>query len=331
MSQDRMPVGIKAIEYYLPTRKEVGADLVHENPDWRIADIEKKTGVKTRFISAPEETAVDMAEQAANKLFSGNVRRHEIDFLIFVTQSPDYLVPTSACILQHRLALSPSCMAFDINLGCSGFIYGLAIAGSLIQSGLAQQGLLLCGDTYTKFIGATDRTCRPLFSDAAVATLIQKTDRALLGPFELGTDGSGSHDLIVTGSALRNADAQHVAQRSLFMNGSKVYIFTLDAVPKCVNALLTKAHMQIKDIDLFVFHQASKLVMDAIIRRLSLPEEKVYCNYARIGNTVSASIPIALNDAAREGRLHVGDRVMLVGFGVGYSWGGCIIEWNNIL
>jgi 3-oxoacyl-[acyl-carrier-protein] synthase-3 len=322
-----MRASINVIEYYLPPKIEDSSILKNDNPDWSIEDIEKKTGVKTRHVADTEQTATDMAELAAEKLFASGVNREDIDLLILVTQSPDYNLPTSACILQDRLGIPKSSAAFDVNQGCSGFIYGLAIGASLIDSGVARKGLLVCSDTYTKYIDKSDRSCRPLFSDGAAATILAPSDRNTIGPFEMGTDGSGFANLIVPCSGARLVDTK-AREGTLFMDGPRVFMFTMEAVPKCVNSLLDKSGKIISDIDLFVFHQASKLVMDSIIRRLKLPEEKVFVNYHHIGNTVSASIPIALKDAVAQNLLTAGDLVMLVGFGVGYSWGGCLVYWD---
>lgn len=320
-----MKVEIKAIEYYLPKKSEDGEALKKDNPDWPVEAIEEKTGIKARRISKFDETATDMAVLAAQKLFSSGVKSEDIDFLILVTQSPDYVLPTSACIVQDRLGLKKSCMAFDVNLGCSGFIYGLAIAGALSGAGLGEKGLLICSETYTKYIDKSDRTCRPLFGDGASATLLAASTLNNLGPFEMGTDGAGAFNLIVPSSGARLSKKK----RKLFMNGAELFMFTMDTVPKCVTALLNKAGKKLREVDLFIFHPASKVVMDNIIRRLELPEEKVFVNNQYIGNTVSASIPIALKDAIDQKRVKNGDQLMLVGFGVGYSWGGCLIRWGG--
>jgi 3-oxoacyl-[acyl-carrier-protein] synthase-3 len=320
-----MHVCIKGIEYFLPSKIEKNSDLQSDNPDWRIHDIEQKTGVKKRRIAAEQQTATDLAEQACQKLINSGLNVKDIDFIILVTQSPDYALPTSACILQDRLELD-SCIAFDINLGCSGFVYGLAVSSSLISSGLAKQGILVCSDTYTKYIDKHDRTCRPLFSDAAAAAHISISKTNSIGPFELGTDGSGFDKLIVPLSGSR-VDSGKGLKNTLYMNGADVFMFTMNMVPKAINSLLSKSNKKIDDIDLFVFHQASKLVIDSIIRRLDLPEEKVFMNFENIGNTVSSTIPIALSDAIQQGKINTGDLIMLVGFGVGYSWGGCLIQW----
>ncbi len=323
-----MKMAINAVEYYLPADSENGRSLQSDNSEWCIEEIEEKTGIVTRYISAPGQTATDMAVLAAEKLLCTKANADDIDFLIFVTQSPDYALPTSACVLHDRLSLKLSCMSFDVNLGCSGYIYGLAIAGGLMEAGLARQGLLICSDTYSKYINKHDRSCRPLFSDAAAATHLVYDERDPLISFELGTDGSGFESLIVkVGGARHTQDPEQ--EKQLYMHGSNVFLFTLHRVPLCVQALLNKSGKDIDDIDLFIFHQASKLVIDSIVDRLGLPEKKVFTNYRDIGNTVSATIPIALNNAVAAGRLRAGDEVMLVGFGVGYSWGGCIIRWES--
>ncbi len=320
-----MKMSIRAIEYYLPPSRETGASLLEDNPDWTMSEIEEKTGIKNRYLAGPGQTATDMAEIAAGRLLETTVQTADIDFLILVTQSPDYPLPGSAGILHNRLNLDTRCMSFDVNLGCSGYIYGLAIAGGLISTGLAKQGLLICSETYSKYVDRHDRSCRPLFSDGAAATLLSQTERDLVGPFELGADGAGVNNLIVAGGGARNPNGQ----KTLHMKGADVFMFTMDKVPSCVRALLEKSGKRTDDIDLFIFHQASKLVIDNIVRHLDLPRHKVFTNYEDIGNTVSPTIPIALKDAQDQGRLKSGDQVMLIGFGVGYSWGACIVQWEE--
>lgn len=293
-----------------------------DNPDWLIDKIEEKTGIKQRFI-ASEESVVDMAEYAVKKLIKKNVDINEIDLIIFVTQTPAYPLPTSACVLHERLGLKQNCSAFDINLGCSGYVYALAQASSLIETGLAKTGLIICSEMYSKYIDKNDRICRPIFSDAAAVTLIESSHNYHgVGPFELGTCGAGFRYLIVD----KNENSNH---GKLFMDGRKVFMFTMDTVPKCVRSLLLKAEMTLNDIDLFIFHQASKVVIDNIIRRLDIPKNKTFINYQNVGNTVSASVPIALKHAIDDGRIHDGSIIMLVGFGVGLSYGGCIVRWKD--
>jgi len=214
-------------------------------------------------------------------------------------------------------------MAFDINLGCSGFIYALSIIGGLISAGVARNALLICADTYSKYIDKNDRTCRPIFSDGAAAIWLSQSDEESIGPFDFGTDGAGFEDLIVK----KNLSNNQAITDKLFMNGSEVFLFTMDAVPSSVNKLLIKAGISLNDIDFFVFHQASKLVIDNLIRKLEINPDKVFINYENIGNTVSASIPIALSDMHKNKKLKKGNLVMLVGFGVGLSWGSTLIRW----
>lgn len=322
-------VCIEAIAYRLGSRAETGADLARDNPAWNMGEIEAKTGVKTRHLAAKGETAADIAATAARDLWARGVDPARIGALIFVTQSPDHLLPTTACLLQERLGLPKTCIAFDINQGCSGFVYGLGVSASLIQSGLADQVLLLCADTYSRYIAADDRACRPLFSDGAAAILVARREGASMGPFVFGSDGSGGENLIVKGGGARDAAAGHDAPPRLVMKGPQVFMFTMSAVPKVVQGLLDAGRVTATDIDLFVFHQASAIVLDNIVRHLGLPAQKVYSNLERVGNTVSASIPIALADALEAGRLSDGQRILVCGFGVGFSWGGALLRWGG--
>ncbi|MES2330091.1 MAG: ketoacyl-ACP synthase III [Bacteroidota bacterium] len=326
-----MKAAISRIEYYLPLKTETAADLLHDNPDWRTEDIEKKTGIKKRYISASTETAVDMAVKAAVKLFATEEEKNAIDCLILVTQSPDYVLPASACIVQEQLGLKKNCLGFDVNQGCSGFIVGLALAASLVESKTAGTVLLLCSETYTKYIDKHDRTSRPVFSDGASAILVTGSTEDNIGPFDFGTDGTGAANLIVKNSGARHESENNDGNTAghLFMNGSEVFMFTMDMVPKSVSALLSASGKSMGDIDLFIFHQASFLVLSNIQRRLQIPDNKIFNNIENIGNTVSATIPIALKQAADAGIAKKGHTIMLVGFGVGYSWGSCIIKYNS--
>lgn len=317
---------ISDIQYYLPPKLLSNEDLVFDNPDWRMDDIEKKTGIKYRYICEDAQTSKDIALLACEKIFNSNVRRSDIDFLIVITESPEYIAPAMSCDLQNSLGLETSIASFDVNLGCSGFVYGLMIADSILCANNYSNGLLVCVDTYSKYISSNDRTCRPLFSDAASATLITASKKKTVGPFVLGTDGSGYKDLMVKNSGtIKNIDTE---RNLYFMNGSAVFMFTMRVVPKAVNDLLIKEKCNTEDIDLFVFHQASKLVIDNLKRLLKLSNEKVFENYQLVGNTVSSSIPIALSQAKSAKKIKKGSIVMLVGFGVGLSWGATIIRYN---
>ena len=316
---------ISDIQYYLPPKLLSNEDLESDNPDWKMDDIEKKTGVRYRYICEDAQTSKDIALLACEKIFNSNVRRSDIDFLIVVTESPEYIAPAMSCDLQNSLGLETSIASFDVNLGCSGFVYGLMVADSILRANNYNKGILVCVDTYSKYISSNDRTCRPLFSDAASATLITASKKKTVGPFILGTDGSGYKDLMVKNSGtIKNIDTE---RNLYFMNGSAVFMFTMRVVPKAVNDLLIKEKCNMEDIDLFVFHQASKLVIDNLKRLLKLSNEKVFENYQLVGNTVSSSIPIALSQAKDDNRVKKGSIVMLVGFGVGLSWGATLIRY----
>jgi 3-oxoacyl-[acyl-carrier-protein] synthase-3 len=336
---------IAGIEYHLAGGRLTNDDLTREYPDWSVEKIVEKTGISERRIAGTDECSSDLGFKAAVQLFaSGVCSPREIDYLLFCTQSPDYFLPTTACVLQQRLGLGTGCGALDFNLGCSGYVYGLGLAKALVENGQAVNVLLVTAETYSKFIHPKDRSVRTLFSDGASATLIRRSrgkgaEAMLTGPFEYGTDGRGAENLIVPTGGMRKRDrdpdeveatddAGNVrTSQHLYMNGPEIFNFTLSAVPKAVNALLAKCGKQVEDVDVYIFHQANKYMLDFLRKKIKIPAEKFYVNLDRFGNTVSSTIPIALSEAVREGRVRSGDSVMLVGFGVGYSWGATIIQW----
>jgi len=317
-----MRVKIEEISYHFGSRLENLAQLKDVNPDWDIDKILNKTGINNRYCSGDNETALDLVVEAGKKLHS---QLQDIDLLVFVTQSPEYILPTTACIAQDRLGLSKNIAAFDINLGCSGYVYALSVVGSLMEANQASKALILCGDTYTKYISVYDRTSRPLFSDAGSATIITKSKGDnKLGPFLYGTDGSGAGSLIVRNSASK---IESTKTSDFYMKGAEVFLFTMANVPTVTKQLLDKASMSINDVDYFLFHQASKVVMDNIVRKLNLDEEKFLTNYQDHGNTVSCTIPILLKQKIDEGIIKRGDKLMMFGFGVGLSYGACLVEY----
>ncbi len=316
-----MNISIDGIGYQLASKKETSTDLKNDNPEWDMDLIVSKTGVETRYVSETNETALSLCIAAAKKL---DFNSHDIGACIFVSQSPDYMLPTSACIAQEELGLNRDVAAFDINLGCSGFIYALSVAKGILTDIEKSKALLLCGDTYSKFINKNDRTCRPVFSDAGSAVLLSKSESKNTGPFNFGTDGRGYDKLIVRNRASK---VESKFNDFLHMNGAEVLLFTMANVPSGVKALLKKANLESEDIDYFLFHQASAIVLDNIQRKLNIPDEKFPRNSKDIGNTVSATIPILMKDLEDEGRLEKGQKLLLFGFGVGYSYGGCILEY----
>ena len=324
-----MKVKIKDIAYFFPKSSETNDVLKKENPDWDMDKITEKTGIKKRFISEPDQTALDLGFSAGNLILQKhNNLVKEIDLLIFITQSPDYILPTSACIIQDNLNLSNDCMAFDINQGCSGFVYGLSVAGSLIESKIASKALVICADSYTKYIKKDDRTNRPIFSDAGAATLLVSSYKDNISSFVNGTDGSGFESLIVKQGGAR--DLKKNRKKILEMNGSEVFLFTMKRIPAAIRELLSNEKMSIEDIDLFIFHQASRLVIENLTKSLKIDPLKVFKNFEDKGNTVSATIPIALKDANEQGLLKKDNKVLIAGFGVGLSWGATILNWDVI-
>jgi len=331
-------IGIKAIEYFFPTKMLTNEELAKIYPDWTADKILLKTGIARRHIVSENECASDLAEKAARKLFSsGIISPDEIDFILLATQSPDYFLPTTACILQDKLGIPQSSGALDFNLGCSAYIYGLAMAKSLVKTGIAKKILLLTAETYSKYIHPMDKSNRTIFGDAASATLICEGGHEI-GEFDLGTDGSGKDYLIVPAGASRLAVSEETSkeiedngsvrtQNNLYMNGPEVFNFTIRVVPQSIKNILNKHNLDLADIDLFVFHQANKFMLDYLRKKMKISEDKFYMDIEDIGNTVSATIPIALKRAEEKGRLKKGDKVLIIGFGVGLSWGSTILTW----
>lgn len=309
---------ISAIEYYLPETIETLEDLGGLNPDWDTAKILSKTGVEQCYVAGDADTTLSMAEKACAKLLA-SVDGNEIDGLILVTQSPDSRIPTTACLLQERLGLSKDTLAFDLNQGCSGFVYGLSVAVAMIEAGMLSRCLVVCSEVYNRYISPHDRTCRPIFSDGASAALVSADGAGSIGPFVFMTDGAGAPNLTLR----PNEDG---GEPSLFMDGGRVLRFSTNDVPKAVRSLLERSGHGMDDIDMFVFHQASKVVLDKLQHVLAIPDAKMLRNYRSTGNTVSATIPLAIKMALDSGEMRPGMRLMLVGFGVGYSLAGCIVE-----
>lgn len=327
-------VYIKDIAYYLPKAVLTNERIAQEFPEWSAEKVANKVGITERHIAADDETATDMAYHAAERLFAQGVDKSKIDFVLLCTQSPDYFLPSSACILQDRLGLSKNCGAFDFNLGCSGYEYGLAVAKGLIISGIAHNILLLTSETYTKYLHPQDKGNRTIFGDGASATLVSTEGFAEIGEVVVGTDGGGAENLIVRSLGARNKSLLHdqhsdedgnvISSDHLYMHGGNVFNFTADVVPDMVDKLLLKSGLQHDDINLWVFHQANKYMINYLRKLLDIDKDKFYIFMEKVGNTVSSTIPIALCEARKEDRLH--GNILLAGFGVGLSWGGVMLR-----
>ena len=330
-----MKAYLKAISYYLPQTVLTNEELVNEFPEWSVEKVASKIGINARCVSAPDQTAVDMAVEAGQKLFAEHgVDKNEVDFVLLCTQSPDYFLPTSACLVQHRLGLKTDCGALDFNLGCSGYVYGLSLAKGLIGSGVAKNVLLITSETYTKYLHPRDKGNRTIFGDAASATLVSTDGWGEIMEFALGTDGAGAENLIVRSGCRRMPAQQNdlafdengnpISSDYLYMNGAEIFSFTQEAVPILVENTLAKNAMTKDDIALYVFHQANKYMMNFLRKKMKIDEEKFYYFMERVGNTVSSTVPIALKEAQNEHKTT--GNILLAGFGVGYSYGAVVIK-----
>jgi 3-oxoacyl-[acyl-carrier-protein] synthase-3 len=323
---------IAAISYYLPEQVLNNENINSLFPEWSIDKISEKTGITNRHIAGPNEFSSDMAIKAANKLFAeNNILPSSIDFLLFCTQSPDYLLPTTACIIQSKLKIPTSAGALDFNLGCSGYIYGLAIAKGLVYGGIAKNILLITSETYSKYIHPNDKSNRTIFGDAAAATLINANGFAEILDFDLGTDGNGAENLIIKNGGMRfskviGSETNEPNSNNLFMNGAEIFNFTSNAIPSLINNTLLKNNLNISDIQLFIFHQANKFILNHLRKKIGIDESNFFYYLKDCGNTVSSTLPIALCEAVKSKKAF--GNVLLAGFGVGYSWGATVLKIN---
>jgi 3-oxoacyl-[acyl-carrier-protein] synthase-3 len=333
---------IADIAGYLPGTVLDNEQLAALYPGWTADKIYEKTGIRTRHVAAESETAGDLAYEAACSLFArGTVAPQDVDFVILCTQAPDYILPTTACLLQDRLDIPTSAGALDVNLGCSGFVYCLSLAKGLIESGSAKCVLVLTADTYSKYIHPLDKSVRTLFGDAAAATAVVAGDAAqpMIGPFVFGTDGSGANNLIVESGGARTPrsietavehadDSGNIRSRdNLYMAGAKIMAFSLNEVPRAATALLDKAHTNTEAIDYFVLHQANRFMLEALRKKLKVSEAQFPIHVEECGNTVSSTIPLTLAAMRDNGCFDTEKKLMLIGFGVGYSWAACLLNY----
>ncbi len=331
----QFPGSLLDIEYHLPDQVVTNIDFQASFPDWRVEQTEKRTGVFERRIARPDETAYDLALIAAKKLFEKTPSlKDKVDAIIFCTQSPDYVMPSNAFLLQRDLGLQNNVLAFDYNLACSGYIYGLLMASSFIKTGIAKNVLLVTADTYSKYIADSDRSTRMLFGDGASASWIGFANQCETQPmiasfddFKCASDGKGWDKFFIKSGGGRqpvsdNAEADY--NDKIFMNGLQVLNLVNDRVIKQLFELLRKNELEAEQIDQFFLHQASGLALDSLRKKLKVGADKVFSNLGTVGNTVSSSIPILIKDYFSQASLPQGSRLFLCGFGVGYSWGSLL-------
>jgi len=325
---------IGPIAIHLPETVETNDDLARQFPKWDMDLIYSKTGIRARHIAAPDQCASDLGVAAAERLFAEHgIDRQTIDFLLLCTQTPDYPLPTTSCLIQDRLGLRTSIGALDFNLGCSGFVYGLSLADGLIRSGAAGRVLLITAETYSKYIAPEDRSLRTIFGDGAAATLIEAAELPSLSAFRFGTDGAGADMLMVTEGGAR--PAENVLQprkrrrwpSQLYMDGPALVDFTVEHIPQLVDDILQSAHLGREDVELFLMHQATHLMLSRLRERMAVDEQRLPLMLENYGNTVSSTLPILMSELRSSGRLRPGTRSVMVGFGVGLSWAGCL--WSE--
>ncbi len=321
---------IGPIAVHMAENAEENDWLARQFPNWDMDLIYSKTGIRVRYVAGPAQCVSDLGVAAAEKLFRENdIDRRSIDFLLFCTQTPDYPLPTTACLVQDRLGLPTSVGALDFNLGCSGYVYGLSLADGLIQSGVAKRVLLITSETYSKYIHPADRSLRTIFSDAAAATLVDAADEPCLGAFIFGTDGRGGDTLMVTEHGFRPKELALKPRKrkrwasSLYMDGPELLKFTLAVVPPLVDRVLAAAGWTREDVDLYLMHQATAKLLEDLRSRLNVNGAAMPIDLEECGNTVSSTIPILMNSLRTSGELAPGKRCLLAGFGVGLSWAGC--------
>ncbi len=289
------------------------SDLDKNFPKWKVNEVFKKTGIKKLYLSNEKEDVLNLSVRSCKKTLK-NFDKSKIDCVVLVTQTAKRKLPSVSCMIQDELKLRKNIIAFDISLGCSGFVYGLSVINSLIKSGEIKTVLFVCSDTYSKYLNYQNRTCRTIFSDAASSCIIKKINSKKEMKFSFLTDGSGAYDLIEKNNNIE-------------MKGSNIFNFTTTNVPKLFYNVLKKNKLNKIDIDQFVFHQASKLVIDKLVAILGLDQNKVFRNYDQIGNTTSSSIPIVLQSLNKNNKLKKNQKIMLIGFGVGLSAAATVISW----
>lgn len=340
---------LTAISHHLPRRLRTNADLLALNPGWDEDVIYRKTGIRARPVAADGETALDLGCSAAEKLFNDHgIDSRTVDLLIFVTESPDYVLPPNACILQHRLELPTSVASFDVSLGCSGFVYGLALARSAILGGMARRVLLICAETYSRYCDPHDLSTVTLFGDGAAAALLSADSAgaiAAVGTSVLGTDGSGQGELIVAaGGARQRASEQRSSAGqgatadqgggsgpadSLKMNGPEVFRFALDRVKPACDELLERLGRRWADVDVCLCHQANRFMLEALRKELGVPAEKLPIDVEDVGNLSTASLPVFISRWHAAGGASRARSALAIGFGVGFSWGVTWLDWHR--
>lgn len=318
---------LTALAYEVPSDSLSHEELQQRYGAAKIDRLAESTGIYNRRVCGDGEIGSDLAFRCAERvLSSASFPRDSIDLLIVATQMPDYLLPTTACILQDKLGLSKNCAAFDINLGCSQFVYAHSVAHSMIAAGLVNRALVITCDTPSKIIEQDDLTVSPLFGDGATASILEaSTENIGYQSFCFGTDGSEHEALIWKGSGMRDVDSSNqYLRKPMIMNGQKIFLFTLQVVPKYVDALLRKNQLTVDDIQFFALHQASGLIIDSISKKLKLQAHQFNRIYSQYGNSGGSTVGISLWHGLNSGQIKPNSKIAMSAFGVGLSWANAL-------
>jgi 3-oxoacyl-[acyl-carrier-protein] synthase-3 len=340
-----MATTITGMHYCIPDNILDNQEMANRFGERAVLAITKMAGVKERRVVTPGVTASDLGYTAAKRLLdSRGIDPKSIDLLIFVSQTGDYQVPATACVLHERLGLSDTCAAFDVAQGCSAFPYGACVASSMVEAGGFRRALLINADTVSLLLHPQDRGLVPLHGDAAAVSLIEPCEAGSgFLWFELGTDGTGHQHIIIPASGTRNPRTEDTkvefvddsgivrTQEHLFMNGPAVFHFSLHKIPDVIRAALEKHQMVIEDFDLVLLHQANRTMVDMIYKALAVPPEKRFYFMEKVGNAAGASSPMLLAEAWRSGLVKPGQKVLLAAFGNGLSWGIMALRWPSVI
>lgn len=327
----KVQAGILGLGAGLPEKILTNKDLekkVDTTDEW----IRARTGIKERRIASPEETTLSLAEKAGREaLDNAGVSAEELDLIIIATVTPDMVFPATACLLQHALN-APTAAAFDLEAGCSGFVYGLTLAAQFINNCSYKNILVIGAEVLSRITDWKDRNTCVLFGDGAGAAVMGPVEQGGFLGFEMGSDGGGGEFLkMPAGGGAIPASRESVDNRLHYikMDGNQVFKFAVKAMARSAKKVAKNANLAIEDIDLFIPHQANIRIIESSAKRLKIPDKKVFMNLEKYGNTSAASIPIALYEAWTEGKIDPGDKILLVGFGAGLTWGSCIVEWTG--
>ena len=319
------PISITGLGVHVPDRVLTNSDLsklVDTNDEW----ILERTGISERRIAAEDEALTDICLPAARRaLEMAAADPKSVDLRVVATVTPDMAFPSSSALLADTLGM-PDAAAYDLSAGCTGFVYAIAQAHAMLAAGLSKRALVIGGDVLSKILDWTDRSTIVLFGDGAGAVVMERVDAGGFLGFELGADGAGGANLWLPGSGSRKFDDP---DKYVKMNGREVFKFATRVMVSSAEAILDECEKTVEDVDVYVPHQANVRIIDHAARKLGFPQEKTIVNVNKYGNTSSGSIPLALADAADEGRLEPGKLVLLTGMGAGLTWGSALIEWTH--